>query len=130
MNENKFMKYIKEESIPEDIQETIMDFFRDNPNPKDEDIHQLSKNIGVDPHKFESYVYKILGDILGYGRAVKKGITEQDVDADELERGIEVEMEHTNNKVVSKRIALDHLSELKDYYTRLDKMESEAGVKH
>jgi len=41
------------------------------------------------------------------------------------ERGIEVEMEHTNDPTISKYIAKDHLAELKDYYTRLDKMEAE-----
>jgi hypothetical protein len=37
--------------------------------------------------------------------------------------GIKVEMEHTKNKTIAKRIALDHLAELPDYYTRLLKME-------
>jgi len=35
-------------------------------------------------------------------------------------------MEHTNNKLVAKRIVLDHLAEFPDYYTRLAKMEDEA----
>jgi len=42
--------------------------------------------------------------------------------------GIEVEKEHTNNDNIAKKITLDHLSEIKDYYTRLKKMESDAGV--
>jgi len=60
-----------------------------------------------------------------HGRANEKGITEKDVDPKELARGIEVEMEHTTDKETAKRISLDHLAELKDYYTRLDKMEEE-----
>jgi len=47
-------------------------------------------------------------------------------DAKELERGIEIEMEHTDNEDEAKSIAKDHLSEIPDYYTRLDKMEGEA----
>ena len=39
--------------------------------------------------------------------------------------GIKVEMEHTKNKAVAKRITLDHLAELPDYYTRLNKMEND-----
>lgn len=62
------------------------------------------------------------------GRAYEKGIKEEDVDAKELEMGIAVEKEHTSNADVAKRIALDHLAELKDYYTRLAKME-EGGKK-
>ncbi len=64
-------------------------------------------------------------DFTNAGRAHEKKITAKDVDAKELERGIEVEMEHTTNKDIAERIALDHLAELKDYYTRLAKMEEE-----
>lgn len=63
------------------------------------------------------------------GRAYEKGFTDKDADAKELEMGIKVEMEHTDNKDISKRIALDHLTECVDYYTRLAKMEKECGVK-
>ena len=41
----------------------------------------------------------------------------------QLERGIEIEMEHTKVKEVAKIIALHHLAEFKDYYTFLDKAE-------
>jgi hypothetical protein len=60
------------------------------------------------------------------GAAFKAGTREEDVDAKELKMGIEVEMEHTTNREIAKRIALDHLSEnIPDYYTRLAKMEEE-----
>ena len=42
----------------------------------------------------------------------------------QLEKGIKVEMEHTNNKSKAKEIAMDHLSEKPDYYDRLEKIES------
>lgn len=45
--------------------------------------------------------------------------------AAQLARGVEVEMEHTDDLEVSKAIAKAHLSELPDYYTRLDAMEAE-----
>jgi len=48
----------------------------------------------------------------------------------ELKLGIKIELEHTNKKEIAKEIALDHLSEIPDYYTRLVKMEKEAGVDH
>lgn len=56
-----------------------------------------------------------------------------EVDPKELKMGIEIEKEHS--KVVKgdpkkiRQIALDHLKELPDYYTRLKKMEKEGGVK-
>jgi len=58
----------------------------------------------------------------------------------ELNIGIKIEYEHVPDSVISgnpefalliaKNIAKDHLSEYKDYYTRLVKMEKEAKVKN
>lgn len=39
----------------------------------------------------------------------------------ELQTGISVEMEHTGNQETAKRIALDHLVEDPEYYTKLGK---------
>ena len=44
----------------------------------------------------------------------------------QLEKGIEVEKEHTEDEKEAERIALDHLFEIPDYYARLDKMEKGA----
>lgn len=46
-------------------------------------------------------------------------------DKKELELGIKIEREHTNSDLVARLIALDHLSELPDYYSRLEKIENE-----
>lgn len=51
---------------------------------------------------------------------------EDTVDAKELAMGMEVEKEHGNSPETKKRIALAHLKEIPDYYTRLKKMEQEA----
>lgn len=45
---------------------------------------------------------------------------------DELSVGINVETEHTKSKKKAEKIALDHLEEIPDYYTRLKKMEKSA----
>lgn len=42
---------------------------------------------------------------------------------DQVERGTKVEMEHTNDKWVARKIALDHLQENLHYYDYLEKME-------
>lgn len=47
----------------------------------------------------------------------------------ELSVGINIEMEHTKNKSTAEDIAMDHLTEMPDYYTRLTKMEKTA-TKH
>jgi hypothetical protein len=43
---------------------------------------------------------------------------------DQLKKGIQVEMEHTTNIKVAREIALDHLLEDPNYYTKLAKMEN------
>ena len=48
----------------------------------------------------------------------------------QLEMGIPIEHEHTRDKVLSTDIALQHLNEIPDYYTRLKKMEASAKKEH
>lgn len=43
----------------------------------------------------------------------------------QLKMGAKIEMEHTNDSDVAMEIALDHLNEMPDYYTKLIKMEKE-----
>lgn len=44
----------------------------------------------------------------------------------QIEMGKKIEMEHVDDEVLAKEIAMDHLEEIPDYYTRLKKMEKEA----
>ena len=62
-------------------------------------------------------------------------IRDEDVDPKELKMGIVIEMEHImhsttlsleQQRAVARDIAMDHLAEIPDYYTRLAKMEKEA----
>jgi hypothetical protein len=46
--------------------------------------------------------------------------------AGELAKGVKVEMEHTDDPRIALEIAKDHLMELPDYYTRLERMEKRA----
>ena len=64
--------------------------------------------------------------IIPRGLAFDKDFTEEDADPEELEKGIRIESEHTENEDLAKEIALDHLAEIPDYYTRLEAMEKEA----
>jgi hypothetical protein len=64
------------------------------------------------------------------------GIDWSRVDLEQFRRGLEVELEHgahdpetnvTNDDLaITGKIALAHLKEIKDYYTRLDRMEADA----
>ena len=48
----------------------------------------------------------------------------------QLDMGAPIEHEHTNNKKLAVEIALQHLDEIPDYYTRLKKMEADAKREH
>jgi hypothetical protein len=58
---------------------------------------------------------------------VKQLALKHDVDINricaELMKGIKVELEHTSDPEIAKEIALDHINELPDYYTRLATVE-------
>lgn len=71
-------------------------------------------------------VSKLLYEADMTGLADKKKFSEQDADPNELAMGLKVEKEHSMDESITKQIALDHLSEIPDYYTRLAKMEKEA----
>ena len=73
-------------------------------------------------------------EALSIGAQIK--IDWSQIDLEQFRRGLEVELEHgaidpeTNvtgdDLVLTGKIAWAHLKEIRDYYTRLDKMEAEA----
>lgn len=59
---------------------------------------------------------------------VASGMSPEDFDPEQLARGIEVELEHTQDRVVAAEIAMDHLVEDPRYYEKLEAMEMRANV--
>ena len=114
------------QSQTKELHKKLIDFFSEHPDPNDDEIHDVAEDLGMHPSDLESHIYKLLGSILGGGRS--KGYNGS-YSKSELDSGIKVEMEHTDNKDVAEKIAKDHLAEIPDYYTRLIKMEKEAGIK-
>lgn len=86
--------------------------------------------------KTQKYIYKMKKEEnkLKGGKADK--LTLQDIAnkfnvslliiKNQLKKGLEVEIEHTNDKEKAREIVMDHLSEFPDYYDRLKKMEKSA----
>lgn len=60
--------------------------------------------------------------------ATKYGVSKMDI-LKQLDMGIKVELEHTNNREVAREIALDHLGEDPNYYTKLKKLNLEDTAK-
>ncbi len=46
-----------------------------------------------------------------------------DYNSEQMELGKEIEQEHTDNKEIAQEITMDHLEEIPNYYTELEKME-------
>jgi len=75
-----------------------------------------------------------LADKVAFIKAAKEALTggkadyrpNSDFSSKQLAMGKKIEKEHTQSPLVAKEIARDHLSEIPDYYTRLEKMEDEA----
>lgn len=57
--------------------------------------------------------------------AKQHGVSTIELDK-ELKKGIQVELEHVNDEEMAKEIAMDHLVELPNYYTKLEKMEKDS----
>ncbi len=54
---------------------------------------------------------------------LSEGIPRSKFNKVQLRKGTKVEMEHTSNKKIAEEIARDHLTEDKNYYKKLAKME-------
>lgn len=57
--------------------------------------------------------------------AKKFNVSVEKIEA-QIQKGINVEKEHTNDEKLAREIAMDHISEIPDYYDRLYKMEKDA----
>lgn len=54
----------------------------------------------------------------------------EDFDPESLAEGMKVESEHTSDESIAREIAMDHLTEDKDYYKKLKKMEGSQHTEH
>jgi orotate phosphoribosyltransferase len=63
----------------------------------------------------------LMEDLATAGHSIEKKFTVKDADPKQLEVGILVEYEHTDLKEEATKIAIDHLSSVSDYYTKLIK---------
>lgn len=107
----------------------VIDFIQANPHPDDASVHAFAEQNGMDPHQLEQIIYGLTTKFVSLmrgGKSVDQQLDINSVDPQELEAGMAIEMEHANDPVIAKKIALDHLAELPDYYTRLQAMEAQA----
>lgn len=120
---------VKEHAGDTKLKADVLAFLKKNPNPEDEVLHKWAESKGYDVHEVEDVAYTLATQFTQFaqgGKSNAKHFTEKDADPKQLKMGIQVESEHTPNPDTAKRIALDHLAEIPDYYTRLKAMEKKA----
>lgn len=117
---------LKKEGNPfDDIRELFKT--KDDVEAVEARVEELRKLVGLD--NIEKHA-AAKDDIFG---GVGDESPEERYDREQLEKGVKVELEHTNDPELAKEIAKDHLEESKDfkdgtgakYYDRLDEMEEE-----
>ena len=88
----------------------------------------MAKSYGLSDEQFSEFQYrctrKLIKDFLYAGKS--KSYRPKNATDEEIKKGISVEFEHTTNPKIAKKIAFDHISEIPDYYERLERMEQEA----
>jgi len=135
---------ISEELRNKEMKKDFEDFLRENPNPEDEEVHEWAEENGYEIDEVEELAYSMAHKYLGndedsdedsedlideHEDQIPGGKADnsdpEDFDIDQIAKGIKVEMvEHTDDPEKALEIAMDHLTELDDYYDRLDKMEN------
>ena len=107
--------------------EIVKNYFTTTPNLTDKDVHTFADKIGMPPDRLETIAYGLLQNLLQVGK--HKDVPDEEFDSEQLNMGIEVEAEHTDDPELAKEIAKDHLAECPRYYSLLSKMEKECKGK-
>ena len=117
----KYSYVVLQKSSKKDIQEKVIEFFLGKKTIPDKEVHAFAEKLGIEPDKLEGMIYDILAQIINFPDK-----NSSEVDPKELAMGVKVEQEHTTFPSIARQIALAHLGEIPDYYTRLKKMEDDA----
>jgi hypothetical protein len=109
------------------IDKTMLKFFQTYHDPDQNTINNFLKKENLSLTQFLCLCFKLLNSFASHGRFNESGKNINDFDINQLLKGVKVEKEHTNCKIMARRIAMDHLAECQDYYDRLELMEKECG---
>ena len=111
-----FRNFLKEDK---DYNELLWDFLKTS-----SDVAKFAKENEIDYVVVMNTAIELLRGFVGFGKSVE--VKDLEVDKDQLEMGVKIEHEHTNSDFFARKIAMDHLAEIPDYYSRLVEMEKQA----
>jgi len=110
---------IEKDNTDQKLKLILIKYFKKNPNPNDENIHNLAENLKIDVHKLETSIYSLLSKFINLKHS---DVPDSKFDPQQLKMGIKVEMkEHTDDPHIAKAISKAHLMEDKQYYSKLVK---------
>lgn len=117
---------VQEEESSSVVGLQLASFLKEHPEPELEAFSAWVAKSGVDAEEALEAVLVMASKFVALAMGGEsRGKTPKGVLLDQVRRGIEVEKEHTSDPLVAMKIALDHLTEFPEYYTALDKMESD-----
>jgi hypothetical protein len=119
MEKNRLLELagIEVKGVEDDnVKDKLVKLLNDNPKPSAEQLKEFSPTL----------VAELLASFLK--KFKHEELPDEKFNKDELEQGVKIEQEHTDNAYIAKMIAKAHLLEIPDYYTRLKKMEAEADA--
>ena len=134
MNEDKLAEMVPEQSVgdkayadnyEEPVDDSDVDWVAEG-NDEDDELEAMIKKMEQEKEGEEAIMSQFdpMEEELNEGRKKKKKESEDElhpnqINPHELRMGIQVELEHTDELDVAKKIALDHLAENPFYYTQL-----------
>lgn len=109
-----------------DMNEDVFKFLKENKNPSGVAVHAFAEKKNYDTDEVEKALYELATMFVRFkteGYATEKKFAEKDADPKQVKMGIKVEREHIKDDDTAKKIVLDHLAEIPNYYNLLEEME-------
>lgn len=127
VNRIKHLAGVKVNGVQDDnLLDAIVALYLKQDKVSESDMNKLAKQANITIDQFYGVLDQFFRNLIrGVGKHAQ--VPDEHFDKHELEMGVKVEKEHTSDPYIAKIIAKDHLMELPDYYTRLQRMEKGGG---
>jgi hypothetical protein len=124
----RYQKTINENELPEALKKNMMDDKDDTDKVPEvlEDGSEDEDHSDPSDDDTKGSIEGGIADKMTIEDIAKKHGVPNEVIEEQIKKGIEVEMEHTDSEEKAMEISMDHLVEFPDYYDRLLEMEREA----
>jgi len=92
-----------------DLKEILMNILKNAPDTTKEDLKDISDASGISEDDFINTSLELLGSLAAGGNSGK--VDDVEVDPKELQKGLQIEEEHSPDPVIQTKITKDHLIE-------------------